>query len=73
MRTVSARSAGGWFVRKVKHSWREGGRPERWDRHLVLDAIFSLVRGGITRRAPSAGRHPQPRPAFGPWASILPE
>jgi transposase len=23
------------------------GRPEKWDRRLVLDAIFSLVRGGI--------------------------
>ena len=23
-----------------------GGRPEKWDRRLVLDAIFSLVRGG---------------------------
>ena len=25
-----------------------GGRPEKWDRRLVLDAIFSLVRGGKT-------------------------
>jgi transposase len=24
-----------------------GGRPEKGDRRLVLDAIFSLVRGGI--------------------------
>jgi transposase len=28
-----------------------GGRPEKWDRRLVLDAIFSLVRGGIAWRA----------------------
>jgi len=26
---------------------RRGGRPEKWDRRLVLDASFSLVRGGI--------------------------
>ena len=24
-----------------------GGRPEKWDRRLVLDASFYLVRGGI--------------------------
>jgi len=28
-----------------------GGRPEKWDRRLVLDAIFYLVRGGIAWRA----------------------
>ena len=28
-----------------------GGRPEEWDRRLVLDAIFYLVRGGIAWRA----------------------
>jgi transposase len=28
-----------------------GGRPETWDRRLVLDAIFYLVRGGIAWRA----------------------
>jgi transposase len=27
-----------------------GGRPEKWDRRLVLDAIFYLVRGGIAWR-----------------------
>ena len=27
------------------------GRPEKWDRRLVLDAIFNLVRGGIAWRA----------------------
>ncbi len=27
------------------------GRPEKWDRRLVLDAIFYLVRGGIAWRA----------------------
>jgi transposase len=26
---------------------RQGGRPEKWPRRLVLDAIFYLVRGGI--------------------------
>jgi transposase len=31
-----------------------GGRPEKWDRRLVLDAIFYLVRGGIAWRAPPA-------------------
>lgn len=29
---------------------RRGG-PEKWDRRLVLDAIFYLVRGGIACRA----------------------
>jgi transposase len=28
-----------------------GGRPEKWDRRLALDAIFHLVRGGIAWRA----------------------
>jgi transposase len=28
-----------------------GGRPEKWNRRLVLDAIFYLVRGGIAWRA----------------------
>ncbi len=28
-----------------------GGRPEKWYRRLVLDAIFYLVRGGIAWRA----------------------
>ncbi|HEU4542066.1 MAG TPA: transposase [Jiangellaceae bacterium] len=28
-----------------------GGRPEKWDRRLVLDAIFYLARGGIAWRA----------------------
>ncbi len=28
-----------------------GGRPEKWDRRLVLDAIFYLVRSGIVWRA----------------------
>ena len=28
-----------------------GGRPEKWDGRLVLDAIFYLVRGGIAWRA----------------------
>jgi transposase len=28
-----------------------GGRPEKWDRRLVLDAIFYLVRDGIAWRA----------------------
>ena len=28
-----------------------GGRPEKWDRRLVLDAIFYLVRSGIAWRA----------------------
>jgi transposase len=28
----------------------KGGRPEKWDRRLVLDAIFYLVRGGISWR-----------------------
>jgi transposase len=32
-----------------------GGRPEKWDRRLVLDAIFYLVRGGIAWRALPAG------------------
>jgi len=34
-------------------SWPAHGRggPEKWDRRLVLDAIFSLVRGGIAWRA----------------------
>jgi transposase len=36
----AARSTGG-----------RGGRPEKWDRRLVLDAIFYLVRGGIAWRA----------------------
>ena len=30
---------------------RARGRPEKWDRRLVLDAIFYLVRGGIAWRA----------------------
>jgi hypothetical protein len=30
---------------------RRGGRPEKWDRRLVPDAIFYLVRGGIAWRA----------------------
>ncbi|MFD7443974.1 transposase [Streptomyces sp. NPDC059909] len=30
---------------------RRGSRPEKWDRRLVLDAIFYLVRGGIAWRA----------------------
>jgi transposase len=48
-----ARSIGGRFARKVKDSWTggRGGRPEKWDRRLVLDAIFYLVRGGIAWRA----------------------
>ena len=38
-----------------------GGRPEKWDRRLVLDAIFSLVRGGIAWRAlPADSRRPRP-------------
>ena len=32
-----------------------GGRPEKWDRRLVLDAIFYLVRDGIAWRALPAG------------------
>ncbi|MET8678870.1 transposase [Streptomyces sp. NPDC004647] len=35
-----------------------GGRPEKWDRRLVLDAIFYLVRGGIAWRALPAGFPP---------------
>ena len=29
-----------------------GGRPEKWDRRLVLDAIFYLVRGGLADQVP---------------------
>jgi transposase len=35
-----------------------GGRPEKWDRRLVLDAIFYLVRGGIAWRALPSGFPP---------------
>jgi transposase len=38
-----------------------GGRPEKWDRRLVLDAIFYLVRGGIAWRALPADFPPQER------------
>jgi transposase len=31
-----------------------GGRPEKWDRRLVLDAIFYLVRGGIALAGPAS-------------------
>ncbi|MGH9259756.1 MAG: IS5 family transposase [Acidimicrobiales bacterium] len=37
-----------------------GGRPEKWPRRLVLDAIFYLVRGGIAWRALPAGFPPAP-------------
>ena len=43
-----------------------GGRPEKWDRRLVLDAIFSLVRGQIAWRAlPAALRVLVPQQAAG--------
>lgn len=35
-----------------------GGRPEKWPRRLVLDAIFYVVRGGIPWRALPAGFPP---------------
>jgi transposase len=44
-----------------------GGRPEKWDRRLVLDAIFYLVRGGIAWRALPADFPPQTR-SSGYWA-----
>jgi Putative transposase of IS4/5 family (DUF4096) len=41
-----------------------GGRPEQWDRRLVLDAIFSLVGGQIAWRAcrPTSRRTRPSRP-----------
>lgn len=36
----------------------KGGRAEKWDRRLVLDAIFYLIRGGIAWRQLPAGFPP---------------
>jgi len=49
-----------------------GGRPEKWDRRLVLDAIFSLVRGGIAWRALPADfpRHQSVSARFGRWTRV---
>jgi transposase len=46
-----------------------GGRPEKWDRRLVLDAIFYLVRGGIAWRALPADflPHQTVYALFRPW------
>jgi transposase len=56
-----------------------GARPEKWDRRLVLDAIFSLGRGGIAWRAlPADSRRTRPstpcsagRPARGRGAGSM--
>ena len=54
-----------------------GGRPERWDRRLVLDAIFYLVCGGIAWRALPADSHApdrlRPVPPVDPRAGVVPD
>ncbi|MEU9111009.1 transposase [Streptomyces sp. NPDC048483] len=55
-----------------------GGRPEKWRRRLVLDAIFYLVRGGIAWRVLPAGFPPhrtvqRPVPPVDPRAGVVPD
>jgi len=55
-----------------------GGRPEKWNRRLVLDAIFYLVRGGIAWRAlpadfPAAPDRLGPVPPVDPRAGVVPD
>jgi transposase len=49
----------------------KGGRAEKWDRRVVLDAIFYLVRGGISwRQLPSDfPPHQAVYARFRAWAS----
>jgi transposase len=55
-----------------------GGRPEKWDRRLDLDAIFHLVRGGIAWWAPAGRLHAapdrlRPAPPVDPRAGGVPD
>lgn len=43
-----------------------GGRPELWDRRLILDAIFYLIRGGIAWKQLPAD-FPPPTTVYGYW------
>ena len=53
-----------------------GGRPEKWDRRLVLDAIFYLVRdrlAGPAGRLPAAPDRLRPVPPVDPRAGVVPD